>query len=82
LLDYKVTTIKNYPACQQLHRFEAENKILQQVQTFVLAKQKIYSITGRRQSKISTATFRYFAKSSKISRFHKYLSESAAAVIG
>lgn len=46
LLDFRAATIAGFPACQQLHRFNADGRDIQQVQTFVLANRKIYVITG------------------------------------
>jgi hypothetical protein len=46
VLDYRINTIKGYPGCQQLHRFQTENGALQQVQTFILANKTVYVITG------------------------------------
>lgn len=46
LLDSRTATINDYPACQQLHRFRAENGVIQQVQTFLLINRAIYMITG------------------------------------
>lgn len=46
ILDYRVNEVKGFPACQQLQRFQTENGMLQQVQTFILANQMIYAITG------------------------------------
>lgn len=46
ILDYRVNTVDGFPGCQQLHRFQTENGFLQQVQTFVLANQSVYVITG------------------------------------
>lgn len=46
LLDFRATMIAGFPACQQLHRFNADGRDIQQVQTFVLANRKIYVITG------------------------------------
>lgn len=46
ILDYRVNELNNLPSCQQLHRFQSENVVLQQVQTYILADQNIYVITG------------------------------------
>lgn len=46
LLDVRNTSVQNFPACQQLHRFRTENGFLQQVQTFILCGGVIFSITG------------------------------------
>lgn len=46
LLDRRTTTIRHYPAYQQLHRFQSENGVLQQVQTFLRAESVIFVITG------------------------------------
>ncbi|MBS1797606.1 MAG: DcrB-related protein [Acidobacteria bacterium] len=46
LLDTRRTTIDNRPASQQLHRFQSDQGFIQQVQTFVLARQTVYIITG------------------------------------
>lgn len=46
LLDFRADTLNNRASCRQLHRFQTENGFLQQVQTFVLANQKVYAITG------------------------------------
>ncbi len=46
ILDYRVNQVNGNPACQQLHRFQTENGMVQQVQTFVLANNSIYAITG------------------------------------
>lgn len=46
LLDFRANTLGGRPSCQQLHRFPTENGFLQQVQTFVLANQSVYVITG------------------------------------
>lgn len=46
LLDSRATTVNGYPACQQLHRFRAENRVLQQAQTFILADKTVFAITG------------------------------------
>lgn len=46
LLDYRAVKHRGFPACQQLHRFSAENGAIQQVQTFVLANGAIYAVTG------------------------------------
>ena len=46
VLDYRTNTLNGLPSCQQLQRFQTENAIVQQVQTYILAKQNIYVITG------------------------------------
>ncbi len=46
ILDYRTTDLKGFPGCQQLTRFQTENAVIQQVQTFILANQSIYVITG------------------------------------
>ena len=46
LLDYRAVTINQRQCFQQLHRFQGEQDILQQVQTFVLAGKHIYAVTG------------------------------------
>jgi len=46
ILDERPTTINNAPAFQRLQRFEIENVIIQQAQTFVLARDAVYVITG------------------------------------
>lgn len=46
LLDTRIDMLNGRPACRQLHRFQTENGILQQVQTFVLASRRVYAITG------------------------------------
>ena len=46
VLDYRVNTLNGLPSCQQLQRFQTENAILQQVQTYILANQNIYVVTG------------------------------------
>jgi len=46
LLDSRDNTLGGFPSSQQLHRFQTENGFLQQVQTFVLANQVVYVITG------------------------------------
>lgn len=46
LLDRRMTTVKDYPAYQQLHRFQSEHGSLQQVQTFLMASTVIFVITG------------------------------------
>ena len=46
VLDYRTNTVNGLPGCQQLQRFQTENAILQQVQTYILAKQNIFVITG------------------------------------
>lgn len=46
LLDRRTTTVNDYPAYQQLHRFQSENGVLQQVQTFLKAESIIFVITG------------------------------------
>ena len=56
VLDYRVNQINGHPSCQQLHRFRSENGMIQQVQTFILANQNVYAITG-------TATLEKFDES-------------------
>ncbi len=46
ILDYRINQINGFPGCQQLHRFNSENGMIQQVQTFILANRCIYAITG------------------------------------
>ncbi len=46
VIDARPATIKNLSAFQQLHRFQAEAGMLQQVQTFLLVKNAVYVITG------------------------------------
>ena len=46
VLDYRANTLNGLPSCQQLQRFQTENAILQQVQTYILAGQNFYVITG------------------------------------
>ncbi len=46
LLDRSSDTLNGQPSSRQLHRFQTESGVLQQVQTFVLANQNIYAITG------------------------------------
>lgn len=46
LLDRRFTHINNFSAYQQLHRFETENGLLQQVQTFLMGESAIFAVTG------------------------------------
>lgn len=46
ILDERPTTVNNAPAFQRLQRFEIENTVIQQAQTFILAKDAVYVITG------------------------------------
>lgn len=46
LLDFQTARVAGCAAVQQLHRFAAEQGVLQQVQTFVLHNQKVYAVTG------------------------------------
>ena len=46
LLDVRKTSVQNFPASQQLHRFQTETGAMQQVQTFILCGAIIFSITG------------------------------------
>lgn len=49
LLDRRFTKTNNFESYQQLHRFQSENGILQQVQTFLMTDQTIFVITGTAQ---------------------------------
>ena len=51
VLDYRVNTLNGLPSCQQLQRFETENAVLQQVQTYILARENVYVITGTAEVK-------------------------------
>jgi len=46
ILDERPATLGDAPAFQRLQRFEIENVTIQQAQTFVLAKDAVYVITG------------------------------------
>lgn len=46
LLDRRFTKIRDFDAYQQLHRFQSETGVLQQVQTFLLSENIIFAITG------------------------------------
>jgi hypothetical protein len=46
ILDERPATVAGAPAFQRLQRFEIENLTIQQAQTFVLAKDAVYVITG------------------------------------
>ena len=46
VLDYRVNELNGLPSCQQLHRFQTETIVLQQVQTYILTNRDIYVITG------------------------------------
>lgn len=46
LLDQRFTTVNDYSSYQQLHRFQSENGILQQVQTFMISESVVFAITG------------------------------------
>lgn len=46
ILDYRVNDLNGLPSCQQLHRFRAEVGVLQQVQTYILAGQNVFVVTG------------------------------------
>jgi hypothetical protein len=54
VFDRRSTVINGLPAVQQLHRFQTENGLLQQAQTFVLAEAAVFAIT-------CTATVQEFA---------------------
>jgi hypothetical protein len=46
ILDERAATLDGAPAFQRLQRFEIEHVIIQQAQTFILAKDAVYVITG------------------------------------
>jgi hypothetical protein len=46
ILDEHPTTVNEAPAFQRLQRFQIENVIIQQAQTFILSKNAVYAITG------------------------------------
>jgi hypothetical protein len=46
ILDERPTTVNDAPAFQRLQRFQIENVIIQQAQTFILSKNAVYAITG------------------------------------
>lgn len=49
LLDRRFTETNNFASYQQLHRFQSEDGVLQQVQTFLLAEKTVFVITGTAQ---------------------------------
>ena len=55
LLDFWENEINGRRCLQQLHHFQTENGTFQQVQTFFLANQTIYTVTG-------TSALKEFAK--------------------
>lgn len=46
ILDERPTTVNDAPAFQRLQRFQIENVIIQQAQTFILSENAVYAITG------------------------------------
>jgi hypothetical protein len=46
ILDERPTTVNDAPAFQRLQRFQIENVIIQQAQTFILSETAVYAITG------------------------------------
>lgn len=69
LLDFQTVKIHDYPACRQLHRFTADSQSIQQVITYLLANQLVYSITGTatmQQFNNHIAAFRQFVEDLKV----------------
>jgi hypothetical protein len=46
ILDERPTTVNGAPSFQRLQRFQIENVVIQQAQTFILSKNAVYVITG------------------------------------
>ena len=46
ILDERPATVNAAPAFQRLQRFQIENVIIQQAQTFILSENAVYAITG------------------------------------
>lgn len=69
VLDYRKTVINDYEACQQLHRFQTQNGLLQQVQTFLRSASNVFAITGTATAEefhLHTSAFKTIVENFKV----------------